>query len=419
MFNKNRSAALGFIFVTVLIDVIGFGIIIPVIPSLIQKLTGGDMSVASRYGGFLMFAYAIMQFLFAPVLGNLSDRYGRRTIILISLFGFGIDYLLLAWAPNIVWLFIARIISGITGASITTASAYIADITTPEKRAQNFGLLGAAFGLGFIIGPLLGGVLGQYGERVPFLFAAGLTLVNWLYGLLILPESLRMEKRRDFEWKRANPVGSLLHLKKYPALTGLIISLTFIYIGAHAVQSTWSYYTIKKFNWNTGMVGYSLAFVGMVIALVQGGLIRIAIPKLGQARALFVGLLLYTIGMFLFAFASSTWMMFAFSFVYCLGGIAGPALQGIISQHVPSNEQGELQGALTSLMSASSVVGPLIMSNLFSFFSRDGYTWYFPGAPFIAGAIFFLVSTLISYKSLQDEKRAKAAAEALSTNTLT
>ena len=196
MFNKNRSAALGFIFVTVLIDVIGFGIIIPVIPSLIQKLTGGDMSVASRYGGFLMFAYAIMQFLFAPVLGNLSDRYGRRTIILISLFGFGIDYLLLAWAPNIVWLFIARIISGITGASITTASAYIADITTPEKRAQNFGLLGAAFGLGFIIGPLLGGVLGQYGERVPFLFAAGLTLVNWLYGLLILPESLPMEKRR-------------------------------------------------------------------------------------------------------------------------------------------------------------------------------------------------------------------------------
>ena len=305
--NKNRSAALGFIFVTVLIDVIGFGIIIPVIPSLIQKLTGGDMSVASRYGGFLMFAYAIMQFLFAPVLGNLSDRYGRRTIILISLFGFGIDYLLLAWAPNIVWLFIARIISGITGASFTTASAYIADISTPEKRAQNFGLMGAAFGLGFIIGPLLGGVLGQYGERVPFFFAAGLSLVNWLYGLFILPESLPTDKRRNFDWKRANPVGSLMHLKKYPALTGLILSLTFIYVGAHAVQTTWSYYTIKKFNWNTGMVGYSLAFVGLMVAIVQGGLIRIVIPKLGQARALFIGLMMYTIGMFLFAFASSLW----------------------------------------------------------------------------------------------------------------
>ena len=417
--NKNRSAALGFIFVTILIDVIGFGIIIPVIPSLIQKLTGGDMSVASRYGGFLMFAYAIMQFLFAPVLGNLSDRYGRRSIILISLFGFGIDYLLLAWAPNIVWLFIARIISGITGASFTTASAYIADISTPEKRAQNFGLMGAAFGLGFIIGPLLGGVLGQYGERVPFFFAAGLSLVNWLYGFLILPESLPKDKRRNFDWKRANPAGSLMHLKKYPALTGLILSLTFIYIGAHAVQTTWSYYTIKKFNWNTGMVGYSLAFVGLMVAIVQGGLIRIVIPKLGQARALFVGLMMYTIGMFLFAFASTTWMMFAFCFIYCLGGIAGPALQGIISQHVPSNEQGELQGALTSLMSATSIFGPLIMSNLFSHFSRDGYTYYFPGAPFIAGAAFFLVSTLISYKSLQDEKRAMASPNPLETNTLT
>lgn len=417
--NKNRSAALGFIFVTILIDVIGFGIIIPVIPSLIQKLTGGDMSVASRYGGFLMFAYAIMQFLFAPVLGNLSDRYGRRSIILISLFGFGIDYLLLAWAPNIVWLFIARIISGITGASFTTASAYIADISTPEKRAQNFGLMGAAFGLGFIIGPLLGGVLGQYGERVPFFFAAGLSLVNWLYGLFILPESLPTDKRRNFDWKRANPVGSLMHLKKYPALTGLILSLTFIYVGAHAVQTTWSYYTIKKFNWNTGMVGYSLAFVGLMVAIVQGGLIRIVIPKLGQARALFIGLMMYTIGMFLFAFASSTWMMFAFCSIYCLGGIAGPALQGIISQHVPSNEQGELQGALTSLMSATSIFGPLIMSNLFSHFSRDGYKFYFPGAPFIAGAAFFLVSTLISYKSLQDEKRAMASANPLETNTLT
>jgi DHA1 family tetracycline resistance protein-like MFS transporter len=406
MFQKGRSAALGFIFVTVLIDIIGFGIIIPVMPKLIQDLTGGDMSDASRYGGWLMFTYAFMQFLFAPILGNLSDRYGRRSIILISLFGFGLDYLLLAWAPTITWLFIARVLSGITGASITTASAYIADISTPEKRAQNFGMIGAAFGLGFIIGPFIGGVLGQYGDRIPFLFAAGLTLVNWLYGMFILPESLPADKRRKFEWSKANPVGSLLHLKKYPAVAGLIISLTLIYIGAHAVQSTWSYYTMEKFKWDSAMVGYSLAFVGLMIAIVQGGLIRVAIPKLGQSRALFTGLVMYTIGMACFAFAGSTAFMFASCFVYCLGGIAGPALQGIISSHVPSNEQGELQGALTSLMSATSIVGPPVMTNLFSFFSQTGGQIYFPGAPFIAGAIFFLISTIITFKSLQAEKKA-------------
>jgi DHA1 family tetracycline resistance protein-like MFS transporter len=406
MFQKGRSAALGFIFVTVLIDVIGFGIIIPVLPKLIQDLTGGDMSEASRYGGWLMFTYAFMQFLFAPILGNLSDRYGRRSIILISLFGFGLDYLLLAWAPTITWLFIARILSGITGASITTASAYIADISTPEKRAQNFGMIGAAFGLGFIIGPFIGGVLGQYGDRIPFLFAAGLTLVNWLYGMFILPESLPADKRRKFEWSKANPVGSLLHLKKYPAVAGLIISLTLIYIGAHAVQSTWSYYTMEKFKWNSAMVGYSLAFVGLMIAIVQGGLIRLVIPKLGQSKSLFTGLVMYTIGMVCFAFAGSTAFMFASCFVYCLGGIAGPALQGIISSHVPANEQGELQGALTSLMSATSIVGPPLMTNLFSFFSQTGGQVYFPGAPFIAGAIFFLISTIITFKSLQAEKKA-------------
>ena len=406
MFQKGRSAALGFIFVTVLIDIIGFGIIIPVLPKLIQDLTGGDMSEASRYGGWLMFTYAFMQFLFAPILGNLSDRYGRRSIVLISLFGFGLDYLLLAWAPTITWLFIARVLSGITGASITTASAYIADISIPEKRAQNFGMIGAAFGLGFIIGPFIGGVLGQYGDRIPFLFAAGLTLVNWLYGMFILPESLPADKRRKFEWSKANPVGSLLHLKKYPAVAGLIISLTLIYIGAHAVQSTWSYYTMEKFKWNSAMVGYSLAFVGLMIAIVQGGLIRVVIPKLGQSKSLFTGLVMYTIGMVCFAFAGSTAFMFASCFVYCLGGIAGPALQGIISSHVPSNEQGELQGALTSLMSATSIVGPPLMTNLFSFFSQTGGQVYFPGAPFIAGAIFFLISTIITFRSLQAEKKA-------------
>ena len=406
MFKANRSAALGFIFVTVLIDVIGFGIIIPVMPKLIQQLVGGDLSKASSIGGLLMFTYAFMQFMFAPVLGNLSDQYGRRAVLLISLFGFGIDYLFLAWAPSIVWLFVARIFSGITGASITTASAYIADISTPEKRAQNFGMIGAAFGMGFIIGPLIGGVLGQFGERIPFLFAAGLTMVNWLYGFFILPESLSLDKRRKFEWKKANPLGSLLHLKKYPAVAGLVLSLTLIYVAIHAVQSTWSYYTMKKFDWNPAMIGYSLAFVGLMIAIVQGFLIRLTIPKLGQTRSLFIGLMLYTVGMFLFSLAASTWMMFAFSAIYCLGGISGPALQGIISNHVPANEQGQLQGALTSLMSATSIVGPPLMTGLFAFFSKDGTSYFFPGAPFLAGALLFLITTILTYNSLQAEKKA-------------
>lgn len=410
---KTGKAALGFIFVTVLVDVIGFGIIIPVMPSLISELIQGDISAASSYGGWLMFAYAIMQFLCAPILGNLSDKYGRRPVLLFSLLGFGIDYIFLALAPTIGWLFIGRIIAGITGASFTTASAYIADISEPDKRAQNFGMIGAAFGLGFIIGPLIGGLLGQFGSRVPFIAAAVLTLLNWLYGYFVLPESLAKENRRPFSWKRANPLGSLMQLKKYPAVAGLIISLTLVYIGAHAVQSTWSFYNIGKFNWDEKMVGYSLAFVGFMIALVQGGLIRIVIPKIGQEKSLYVGLLLYSIGMVLFAFATQGWMMFAFCTVYCLGGIAGPAIQGIISSHVPSNEQGELQGALTSLMSATSIVGPLLMTNLFSYFTRPSAPVYFPGAPFLMGAVLFLASTILSYRSLKADHARQGLAKSL------
>jgi DHA1 family tetracycline resistance protein-like MFS transporter len=398
--SANRQAALGFIFVTVLVDVIGFGIIIPVMPTLIQQMVGGDISTASSWGGWLMFVYALMQFICAPLLGNLSDRYGRRPVLLFSLLGFGIDYIFLALAPNIGWLFVGRIIAGITGASFTTASAYVADISAPDKRAQNFGMIGAAFGLGFIVGPLIGGLLGRFGPRVPFVAAAVLTLLNWLYGYFILPESLPPEKRRSFSWKRANPVGSLLQLRRYPAIVGLVTSLTLVYIGAHAVQSTWSYYGIGKLHWDETMVGYSLAFVGLIIALVQGGLIRVVIPRLGQERSLYTGLFLYSIGMVLFAFASNTWMMFVFTFVYCLGGIAGPAIQGIISNQVPANEQGELQGALTSLMSATSIVGPPMMTSLFARFTRPSAPIHFPGAPFIMGALLFLLSALLAYRSL-------------------
>lgn len=394
---------MGFIFVTVLVDVIGLGIIIPVLPKLIQQLTGGDMSTASSYGGWLMFTYAFMQFMFAPVLGNLSDQYGRRSVILFSLFGFALNYVILAWAPSLFWLFVARIFSGITGASITAASAYVADISSPEKRAQNFGMIGAAFGLGFIIGPLMGGLLGQYNERLPFWVAAGITMLNWLYGLLILPESLSKEKRRKFAWKRANPAGSLMHLKKFPAVSGLLFSLTFIYLATHAINSTWSYYTMEKLLWTPAMVGYSLAFIGLMIAIIQGGLIRVVIPKVGQSKALFFGLVMYTLGMFLFAFVSTTWMAYVVAVIYCMGAFAGPALQGIISSHVPSNEQGELQGSLTSLMSATSIVGPPVMTSLFSFFSSSRSPVHFPGAPFVAGALIFLLSTIIAFRSLQSE----------------
>jgi DHA1 family tetracycline resistance protein-like MFS transporter len=405
----NRKAALGFIFVTILIDVIGFGIIIPVVPNLIMELGHTDISNASLYGGWLMFAYAGMQFLCAPLLGNLSDRYGRRPVLLFSLFGFGFDYLLTGFAPSLGWLFLGRIVAGITGASFTTATAYIADISEPEKRAQNFGIIGAAFGMGFIIGPVIGGLLGSFGPRVPFFVAAGLTFLNWAYGFFILPESLDKANRRSFEWKRANPLGSVRQFSKYPAIAGLIASLGLVYLAAHAVQSTWSYYSIKKFDWHEHEIGISLGVVGLCVGLVQGVLIRKTIPLLGQEKSVYAGLLLYAAGMILFALASKGWMMYAFTAVYCLGGIAGPALQGIISNHVPANEQGELQGGLTSLISLTAIIGPLMMTGLFSFFTKKSAPFQFPGAPFIAGAILMLVSAVFAYRTLYSEKHPRTA----------
>ncbi len=387
----SRKAAIGFIFITLLIDVTGLGVIIPVMPKLIEQLLHtADISKASQYGGWLTFSYAIMQFIFAPVLGNLSDKYGRRPVLLFSLLGFGIDYLFLSFAPTIGWLFVGRVIAGITGASFTTASAYIADISTAENRAQNFGMIGAAFGLGFIIGPLLGGLLGEFGPRIPFIVSAGLALLNLVYGYFVLPESLVPEHRRPFEWKRANPLGSLLQLKKYPGVAGLVMSLVLVYLAAHAVQSNWSFFNIEKFHWTPKMIGISLGMVGLLVGAVQGGLVRVINPKIGNEKSVYVGLGLYALGLLLFAFASQSWMMFVFLIPYCLGGIAGPALQSIISGHVPPNEQGELQGGLTSLMSATSIIGPLMMTNLFAHFTAPGAAVYFPGAAFLLGAVLML-----------------------------
>ena len=401
---------MGFIFITLLIDITGWGLVIPVFPTLIRELTNADISTIGRYGGWLTVAYAIMQFLFAPVMGNLSDQYGRRPVLLFSLLGFGVDYLFLAFAPTLGWLFVGRLIAGLTGASITTATAYIADISTKEDRAKNFGLIGAAFGLGFIIGPAIGGLLAEFGSRVPFLVAAGLTLLNTLYGYFVLPESLSKENRRKFEWIRANPFGSLKHLNKFPGIWGLVLSLVLIYIAGHSVQSTWSFFTIERFHWSEGMIGISLAVVGVLVAAVQGGLIRVVNPLLGNERSIYIGLTLYTIGLFLFAFAWQTWMMFAFLVPYCLGGIAGPALQAIISNHVPANEQGELQGALTSLISLTTIIGPLVMTNLFAYFTQPNSPVHFSGAPFLLGSVLMLASAVVAYVVLKKEKIATSNA---------
>lgn len=397
MENKKTNTAIGFIFITMLIDITGWGIIIPVIPKLIEELIHGDISEAAKYGGWLSFAYAFTQFIFAPLVGNLSDKYGRRPIILISLLGFAIDYVFLALSPNIIWLFIGRVIAGMTGASITTASAYIADISTEENRAKNFGLIGAAFGMGFIIGPVLGGLLGQFGSRVPFYAAAVLCLINFIYGYFILPESLDKDHRREFEWKRANPIGSLFMLKKHPKMSGLILVLILIYIGAHAVQSNWSYFTMYMFGWKEKEVGLSLGLIGLLVGLVQGLLIRWINPRIGNERSIYYGLGLYAIGMLLFAFATESWMMFAFLVPYCLGGICGPALQSVITGNVSKQEQGELQGALTSLMSATAIIGPPLITNLFFYFTHDQAPFQFPGAPFFLAFIMLGMGALIAY----------------------
>jgi DHA1 family tetracycline resistance protein-like MFS transporter len=396
-----RTPAIFFIFFTLLLDVIGFGLVIPVLPGLLEEMTGGDLSTASKWGGLLMFTYAGMQFLFSPVMGALSDAYGRRPVILASLFAFSLDFVLQGWAPTLGWFFLGRVIAGITGATFTSATAYIADVSPPEKRAQNFGIIGAAFGMGFIIGPLLGGLVAHYGGlRAPFFAAAALAMINALYGFFILPESLTPENRRPFDWKRANPVGSLRQLGKYPVILGLIGALLLIQIAGHANMSTWTYITMEKFRWGSFEVGMSLAFVGLVSGIVQGLLSRKIIPALGANKAVTWGLFMYGVGFVLFAYATQGWMMYAFMIPFGLGGIAGPALQSIISNQVPANAQGELQGGLTSLMSLTSIIGPLVMTNLFAYFTQEHAPIHFPGAPFLLGAVLTFMSLIWAKVSL-------------------
>ena len=401
---KKKDHSLLFIFITIFIDITGLGIIIPVIPALITELINGSISEAAKYSGWLMFSYATLQFLFAPFLGGLSDQYGRRPVILLSLFGFGINYLVLALAPNIIWLFLGRIFQGIMGASLTTASAYIADISTPEKKAQNFGLIGAAFGLGFILGPVIGGYLGQFGSRVPFIAAAAFTLINLIYGYFILPESLDKKNRRKFDIKRANPVGTLMSLKRYPVISGLLICIVLFNIAQHATHSTWTFFTIEKFDWSEKLVGYSLGFIGLLAAIVQGGLIRVIIPKLGNVKSVYFGMIFYILGLSLFSFAEEGWMVFAFAIPLSLGGISGPALQGIMTNKIPDDEQGEFQGGMTSLVSLTAIIGPLLMTNLFSYFTNENSFYYFPGAPFMVGAIISFFGLIIAVRFLSGSR---------------
>jgi len=403
---RNTKAAMGFIFITLLVDSMGWGLIIPVMADLIAELKHIPVNIASTYGAALLSVFAITQFLFAPVIGNLSDRFGRRPVLLSSLLGFGIDYIILALAPAYGWLFIGRVIAGITGASFTTATAYIADVSTDATaRAKNFGLIGAAFGLGFVLGPALGGFLSTWGIRAPFYAAAALCLMNCLYGYFFLPESLTAEHRRPFEWKRANPFGSLKFLTRHPEIGGLALGFFLIYLGAQSIQGNWNFFTIYRFHWSEKMVGISLAVVGVLVGGVQAGLTRVVNPKIGNENSIYLGLSLYTIALILFAFATQSWMMFAFLVPYGLGGICGPSLQSVISGHGPANQQGELQGALTSLMSLTTIIGPPIMSFTFSYFTTDKAPFYFPGMHFLIGALCMLLSVMIIYKVLSREKK--------------
>jgi len=396
---QKRQAAISFIFITILLDVIGFGIIIPVVPAILKEFTGGDLNLASRYGGWLLFSFSLVQFFSSPVLGSLSDRFGRRPVLLFSLFGFALDYLFLAFAPGIVWLFIGRVIAGITEGSITTATAYIADISSPETRGKNFGMVGAAFGLGFIIGPVLGGWLGELGPRIPFFAAAGLSFLNWLYGFFILPESLSRDNRRPFQWARANPVSSLLRLVNYKGIGSLAFAVFFLHMASHSVQSTWSYFTMGQYGWSSADVGNSLGVVGLLVAIVQGFLIGQANRILGVKRSVVIGLALSAVGLFIFSIASSAWILYAGLIPYCLSGIAGPSLQGYMSGLIPADRQGELQGAVTSIISLSAIIGPPLMTNIYAGFSGQSAAFEFPGAAFGLGMFFALCSLFFAVRN--------------------
>lgn len=391
-----RPAALAFILLTVLLDVMGLGLIIPVFPLLVTDLAGSPTLGAQLVGVFTA-VYALMQFVFAPVLGALSDRYGRRPVLLVSLLGLGLDYLLLYFAPNLWWLFLGRVIAGVTGASITVANAYLADVTPPEGRARSFGLLGATFGVGFILGPALGGVLGGIDLRLPFAVAAGLALLNALYGFLVLPESLPPEKRADGPGRgRLNPLTPLRDLGRYPLVRNLAIAFIFLGLAQQVIFSTWVLFTERVLGWTPAQNGVALAVVGLLAVVVQAGLIGAAVRVLGERGAILTGLLLGVVQYLLLGAARSGEMLYASIVLGALSGIAGPAIQGLISRQIDPGEQGRIQGALTSLNSLVGIAGPLLATTVFAAFTRPGNPFHEPGAAFYMAALFSLAGTVVA-----------------------
>ena len=390
---RTRQAGMVFILVTLFIDILGIGIIVPILPELIREFLGGDVTQASRYYGVIIATYATMQFLSAPILGALSDRYGRRPIILVSLFGLGTDYLIQGWAPSIGWLFLGRVIAGIMGASITTANAYIADVSTPQTRARNYGFVGAAFGLGFIFGPVLGGLLGSISLRLPFFVSAGLALVNWLYGFFVLPESLALAHRSSVSWRKMNPLASLRRLGAYPLVAGLAAAFLFASMAQRGLENVWVLHTGFRYGWDMLTNGLTLGLVGVMAVLVQGLLIKPIVARIGERRTVALGLSVSMLAFLAYGLASRGWMVPIIIVFGALAGVALPTIQGLVAGTVLPSEQGKIQGAFTLLTSLTAIVSPLIFTTgLFSFFTSAAAPVVLPGAPFFLGSLLFLVS---------------------------
>ena len=397
--SPRHRAALTFIFVTVTLDMLAFGIVIPVLPHLIVQLIGGSIAKAAVWSGAFGALFMLMQFVFSPVQGALSDRFGRRTVILISCLGLGIDFAVMALAPVLWLLFVGRAVSGVCAASFSTANAYIADITPKEKRAAAFGTLGAAFGIGFIIGPALGGFLGHLHIRLPFWIAAALSLTNFAYGYFVLPESLPKEKRsRRFEWRHANPLGALLLLRRYPQVFGLASVFFLINLAQFSLNSTYVLYTDYRYGWGPQAVGYTLGLVGLCSGLVQAVLVRRLMPTFGERRLIIAGLSLCIVGYLFFGLAPVAWVFLAGIPFLCLGGLAGPPAQAMMTQQVDPHEQGRLQGALTSLASLAGIFGPALFANLFALFISDHAPVKLPGAAFLLSSALLLAAAIIAFQ---------------------
>ena len=403
--HPRRHAAVIFIFVTVTIDMLAFGIIIPVLPHLIVELIGGSIAKAAVWTSGFGTLFMLMQFVCSPIQGALSDRFGRRTVILISSFGLGVDFIVMALAPVLWLLFVGRAVSGMCAASFSTANAYIADITPREKRAAAFGMLGGAFAVGFIVGPALGGFLGHLWIRLPFWVAASLCLVNFCYGFFVLPESLPKERRaRRFDWRHANPLGSLLLLKRYPQVLGLASVVFLTALAQFAINSTYVLYTDFRFGWGPQTVGYTLALVGVLTGVVQALLVRRLMPKLGERRMILTGLALWVAGMACFGFAPTAWLFLAGIPILCLGGLAGPPTQSLITHQVDPAEQGRLQGALTSLQSLAGIVGPALFANLFALFisKHAPLGGHLPGIAFVLAAALTLLALVLAMRATRE-----------------